>query len=69
MCDLNRPRPSKTFKANNSTAGYVSPMSFVLRLFANGEIMQLAFDNEKLEYYDYHIIMISLSLTILFWSP
>ena len=50
-------------------AGNVCLMNFVWRLFANSEIMQLAADNEKIEYCDYHNIMISFSLTAIFWSP
>lgn len=44
----NKPSSLKNLKSNSSTAGDVSLMRFVLGLFANVEIMQLAFDNEKI---------------------
>lgn len=72
-----KPRSLKNLKSNSSTAGDESVMSFVLRLFANGEIRQVVFDNEKntvlwlSKYYDVVITDNPLSVTVitcLVWS-
>lgn len=72
-----KPRFLKNLKSNSSTAGDESVISFVLRLFANGEIRQVVFDNEKntvlwlSKYYDVVITDNPLSVTVitcLVWS-